>query len=67
MHLYLIRYINNRVLRKPSNTKITSQATRDGVEMPMALMKHTDKIERSSDQVLVSAGMEQAKCSLDTW
>ncbi len=46
---------------------ITSQSTGDGVEIPMALMKYTDKIERSSDQVLVSVRMEQAKCSLDTW
>lgn len=40
--------------------KITSTATEEGVEIPMALMKMTDKTERSSNGLLVGHGIEQA-------
>lgn len=40
--------------------KITSQATGEGVEIPTALMKHIDKIERSGHCGSVDVGIEQA-------
>jgi putative transposase len=40
--------------------QLTSQATGEGVEIPMALMKHIVKIEKSGDVLPVDVGMEQA-------
>ena len=44
--------------------KIMSDAIADLVEIPMALMKRTDKIERSLASAKVGSGMEQAARSL---
>lgn len=41
-------------------TQMTSSATREGVAIPTALMKHNDKIERSEHSGSVDVGMEQA-------